>query len=146
MGERDGAAGGRLEVMTSALRDAERRGQQNGGGRGSGSGAAALAGAAAGRARGGAAALARLGGSPQAPQHRGEPGRHQQGRGGPHHPGGPRRGVRRQPHLRRADGGAGPVGRGACHTGAALRAAPAPPRSRTGKVTAPRAVCLVAGG
>lgn len=55
MGERDGAAGGRPAVMTSALRDAERRGQQNGGGRGPGSGAAALA----GQPRGG------LGGAPR---------------------------------------------------------------------------------
>lgn len=57
-------------------------------------------------------------GVPEALQHEGGSARRQQSRRRSHHPRGPRRGVRRQSHLRRADGRAGQVGRGAAHPGA----------------------------
>lgn len=63
-------------------------------------------------------AFPRRGGVPEALQHAGGTGRHQQSRRRSHHPRGPRRGVRRQSHLCRADGRAGQVGRGAAHPGA----------------------------
>lgn len=64
------------------------------------------------------AAFPRRRGVPEAMQHEGGSRRRQQSRRRSHHPRGPCRGVRCQSHLRRADGRAGQVDRGAAHPGA----------------------------